>query len=58
MTFIAALRHDQLTAPCMFDGPINGANFLVYVQQQLFRVLHPGDIVVMDNLDPAPCVTA
>lgn len=50
MTFIAALRHDQLTAPCVFDGPINGASFLAYVQQQLLRVLHPGDIVIMDNL--------
>ena len=24
-TFIAALRHDRITAPCVFDGPINGA---------------------------------
>ena len=23
-TLIAALRHDGLTAPCVFDGPING----------------------------------
>ena len=21
-TFIAALRHDRITAPCVFDGPI------------------------------------
>ena len=50
MTFIAALRCDQLTAPCVFDGPINGTSFLAYVEQQLVRTLHPGDIVVMDNL--------
>jgi IstB-like ATP binding protein len=24
-TFLAALRHDRITAPCDFDGPINGA---------------------------------
>tara|TARA_R110000744_G_scaffold91550_3_gene177607 strand:+ start:37696 stop:38052 length:357 start_codon:yes stop_codon:yes gene_type:complete len=23
-TFLAALRHDAITAPCVFDGPING----------------------------------
>ena len=50
MTFVAALRHDQLTAPCIFDGPINGTSFLAYVEQQLARVLRPGDIVIMDNL--------
>jgi len=50
MTFIAALRCDRLTAPCVFDGPINGASFLAYVEQQLARTLKPGDIVVMDNL--------
>jgi len=26
-TFIVALRHDGLTAPCVFDGAINGARF-------------------------------
>lgn len=50
MTFLAALRCDQLTAPCVFDGPINGECFRAYVEQQLVPVLRPGDIVVMDNL--------
>jgi hypothetical protein len=27
-TFIAALRRDEITAPCVFDGPMNGASFL------------------------------
>lgn len=49
-TFIAALRHDRLTAPCLFDGPINGESFLAYVTQFLVPTLKPGDIVVMDNL--------
>jgi transposase len=50
LTFIAALRCDRLTAPCVFDGPINGRCFHAYVEQQLVPVLEPGDIVVMDNL--------
>ena len=49
-TFVAALRHDGITAPCVFDGPINGAKFLAYVEQVLVPALLPGDIVVMDNL--------
>ena len=27
-TFLGALRHDGMTAPCVFDGPINGETFL------------------------------
>jgi transposase len=50
LTFLGALRCDQLTAPCVFDGPINGECFRAYVEQQLVPVLKPGDIVVMDNL--------
>ncbi len=50
MTFLAALRCDGLTAPCVFDGPINGECFRAYVDQQLIPTLRPGDIVVMDNL--------
>ncbi len=50
MTFLAALRCNQLTAPCVFDGPINGECFHAYVNQQLIPTLKPGDIVVMDNL--------
>ena len=49
-TFIAALRHDRITAPCVFDGPINGASFLAWVQQALVPTLSAGDIVIMDNL--------
>ena len=50
MTFLAALRCEQLTAPCVFEGPINGACFRAYVEQLLIPTLQPGDIVVMDNL--------
>jgi transposase len=47
---IAALRHDGLTAPCVFDGAINGVRFLAYVTQVLAPTLRPGDLVVRDNL--------
>jgi transposase len=50
LTFLGALRCNELTAPCVFDGPINGACFRAYVRQQLAPILRPGDIVIMDNL--------
>jgi transposase len=49
-TFLAALRCDRLTAPCVIDGPINGLTFQAYVEQILVPTLAPGDIVIMDNL--------
>lgn len=50
MTFVAALRCDGIVAPCVFDGPINGASFRAWFDQQLLDTIGPGDIVVMDNL--------
>jgi transposase len=49
-TFIAALRHDQITAPMVIDRPMNGEIFLAYVMTFLLPTLSKGDIVVMDNL--------
>jgi transposase len=49
-TFIAALRSDRLTAPCVLDGPMDGETFKAYVEQFLAPTLSPGDVVVMDNL--------
>lgn len=50
LTFLAALRLNALTAPCVIDGPINGVMFRAYVEQFLVPTLRPGDIVVLDNL--------
>ena len=50
LTFLAALRHDRITAPCVIDGPINGTSFRAYIEQFLVPTLSPGDVVVMDNL--------
>ena len=49
-TFVAALRCGGIEAPCVFDGPINSARFLAYVEQCLVPTLRPGDIVSLDNL--------
>jgi hypothetical protein len=34
----------------VLDGPMNGAAFQAYVEQVLAPTLHPGDVVVLDNL--------
>ena len=49
-TFLAALRCDAVTAPCVIDGPINGLTFKAYVEQFLDPTLVAGDVVIMDNL--------
>lgn len=49
-TFIAALRHDGIEAPWVFEGPVNGEIFRTYVECVLVPTLAPGDVVVMDNL--------
>ncbi|TIS17937.1 MAG: IS630 family transposase [Mesorhizobium sp.] len=49
-TFLAALRHDGITAPWLIDGPINGEGFRLYIETVLVPTLKPGDIVVIDNL--------
>lgn len=50
LTFLAALRHDRIDAPCVLDGPINGLSFTAWIEQFLVPTLTPGDIVIMDNL--------
>jgi transposase len=49
-TVTAALRTSGLCATALLDGPTNGTRFRSYVTDTLIPVLHPGDIVVMDNL--------
>jgi transposase len=51
-TFVAALRHDGVTAPFVIDCAMTSAIFIEYVRQCLVPTLAPGDIVVMDNLQP------
>jgi transposase len=49
-TFIAALRHDSISAPLLIDGPMDGAMFLAYIEQMLCAQLRPGELVICDNL--------
>jgi transposase len=49
-TVVATLRLEGVTAPAVFDGPIDGPSFQAYVDQVLVPSLRPGDVVVLDNL--------
>lgn len=49
-TFLAGLCHDGIIAPLVLDGPIDADSFRAYVEQFLAPALHPGQIVLMDNL--------
>ena len=50
MTFIAALRHDRISAPWVIDSPVNGELFTLYVEKVLAPTLAKGEIVILDNL--------
>src|SRR3954453_15212981 len=49
ITFVAALRHDKMTAPLVVEGAMTGEMFLAYVEQCLVPTLKRNDIVMMDN---------
>jgi transposase len=49
ITFVAALRHNKMTAPMVIEGPMNGQTFRAYVEQCLVATLKRNDIVVIDN---------
>jgi transposase len=51
-TMISAMRVDRVIerATILFDGPMNSATFLGYIERCLGPTLGPGDVVVMDNL--------
>ena len=50
LTFLAAIRHDRIDAPCVIDAPINGESFLAHLEQMLVRALKRGNILIIDNL--------
>jgi transposase len=52
LTFIAAMRHDKMTAPMAFEGAMTTEMFLAYLEQCLCPTLQRGDIVVIDNWRP------
>ncbi len=50
ITFLAALRHDRVTAPFVLEGPMNGEMFKAYVERFLAPTLKRDDVVFMDNV--------
>ena len=49
-TFIAALRHESVTAPFWVEGPVDAEVFTVYLEQVLGPQLREGDTLILDNL--------
>jgi hypothetical protein len=49
ITFVAALRHNKMTAPMVVEGAMTGELFCAYIEQCLVPTLRRKDIVVMDN---------
>jgi len=52
VTVIAALGLDGVRAPLAFPGATDTTAFQTYVEQVLAPALHPGEVVVLDNLKP------
>jgi hypothetical protein len=55
ITFVAALRHNKMTAPMVIEGAMNGEMFLAYVEQCLVPTLKRDDIVMVDNFAATRC---
>ena len=49
-TLVAALGLNQVSAPWLLEGPLNGTAFETDVDQVLVPTLTPGDVVLIDNL--------
>lgn len=49
-TLISGIRLQGPCAPWLFEGPLNGEMFLAWVRQGLAPALHPGEVVILDNL--------
>ena len=51
ITFVAALRHNKMTAPMVVEGAMTGEMFLAYVEECLVPTLRRNDIVVIAAID-------
>jgi transposase len=49
---ICSMRLDGSTACMTIEGATDTEVFRLYVRQVLCPTLHPGDVVIMDNLSP------
>jgi transposase len=50
-TFVAGLRCDELVAPWIIEGAMDGRTFDTYIRTQLAPSLGRGDVVILDNLN-------
>lgn len=59
MTLLAGITLDGMTAPFVVEGSVTTAVLEAYFRAVLCPTLHPGDIVILDNLSAhhAPAVT-
>ena len=49
-TLVHAVALDGTRAAMILDGPLNGSCFAGFCEQLLAPTLHPGDLVILDNL--------
>ncbi len=49
-TFVAGLTCNELVAPWIISGAMDGDAFATYVETQLAPALAPGTVVILDNL--------
>lgn len=49
-TLVQAIALDGIRAAMILDGPMNGPSFAGFCNWLLTPALHPGDLVVLDNL--------
>ena len=49
-SMICALRSDGVVAPFLIEGAVDAQVFSAYLQHMLGPELHPGDMVILDNL--------
>ena len=49
-TLLSSIRLDATKAPMVVEGATDADVFLTYTKRVLVPSLHPGDVVVMDNL--------
>jgi len=57
-TLVQAIALDGTRAAMVLDGPINGDSFAGFCDWLLAPSLHPGDLVVLDNLSSHKSVAA
>lgn len=50
VTILSSIRSDGSTAFTTYSGGTTGKQFVSYLKETLIPTLHPGDIVIMDNM--------